>query len=184
MQRNPSAIVEDSAADRERLKGILCLAQSSGGIDTTSRLCGSSSRLSMIGREPRGVCGKGVAMRRPPDLRLIDGGVSFQVAAAGSPQESHEDRKERDQERKENDAAFLSWLRANAASVSVGAEISAPTGAALSAGRRFPSLIDGGVSFQDEPKPSRGHELDNPKSKPLGSLAEAQGALQANARPQ
>src|SRR5215203_4072702 len=98
----------------------------------------------MTERELRGVCGKGVAMRRPPDLRLIDGGVSFQVEAAGSPQDSHEDRKEREnQNRKEDDAAFLSWLRANAASVSVGAEISAPTGAALSAGRRCPSLIDG-----------------------------------------
>ena len=30
MQRNPLAVVEDSAADRERLKGILRLAQSSG----------------------------------------------------------------------------------------------------------------------------------------------------------
>ncbi len=32
----------------------------------------------MTGREARGVCGKGVAMRRPPDLRVIEGGVSAQ----------------------------------------------------------------------------------------------------------
>ena len=29
-------------------------------------------------REARGVCGKGVAMRRPPDLRIIEGRVSVQ----------------------------------------------------------------------------------------------------------
>ena len=32
----------------------------------------------MTGREARRVCGKGVAMRWPPDLRIIEGGVSFQ----------------------------------------------------------------------------------------------------------